>query len=308
MKGLMGVKKLIYVLILILIFFFTFSYRENILSYATKNYENLFFTPSKLEKNEYTRSYNFKYVQNTDTFIPNNKQDILNIFYTVVNSGMDEFSFYCKSEYENCLNDVNDIIKNQNIVSNINNFVHPYNTCKDFKTDVYKYGKITIKSNKLYDSYMIDNVNFEIEKIINENINDKMTDKEKIKTIHDYIINHTKYDQDRSDKKIIKYKSDTAFGALKEGYALCGGYADSMMLFLEKFGIKNYKIASENHVWNYVFLDNEWYHLDLTWDDPVNKEGKDILDYSYFLITDKDLEKLDKSYHTYDKTVYLQLN
>ena len=35
----------------------------------------------------------------------------------------------------------------------------------------------------------------------------------------------------------------------------------------EDFGIKNYKIASSNHVWNYVYIENNWYHLDLTWDE-----------------------------------------
>ena len=49
----------------------------------------------QLEKNEYYRDYDFDFVQNTDDFEPDNTQDILNIFYTVINSGMENFTFYC---------------------------------------------------------------------------------------------------------------------------------------------------------------------------------------------------------------------
>ena len=123
--------------------------------------------------------------------------------------------------------------------------------------------------------------------------------------IHDYIINNTKYDEQRSDNNIIEYKSDTAYGALIEGYALCGGYTDSMMLFLEKFNIKSYKISSENHVWNHVYLNKNWYNLDLTWDDPINKDGKDLLEHTFFLITNEEMLKLDTTEHTFDESVYL---
>ena len=131
-----------------------------------------------------------------------------------------------------------------------------------------------------------------------------MNDNEKIKSIHDYIINTTKYDTDRSDNKITKYHSDIAYGALIEHYAICGGYADSMKLFLDKLNIPNYKISSENHIWNLVKLDNKWYHLDLTWDDPVTSTGEDVLEYDYFLITTEQLKKLETDQHIFDENVY----
>ena len=299
-------KKLIFFLIVIIIFLLTFNYKEEILVYYNHYYERKNFVPSNLESNEYSRNYNFKYVSLTDKFLPNNKQDILNIYYTVINSGMNEFTFYCKSEYENCLKDVKDIANNQTTISNINNFVHPYNGFKDLETELDTVGKVTIHINRNYSSDMITILDYEIDKIIDNNINNNMTNKEKIKVIHDYIINNTKYDQDRSDKNNIKYKSDTAYGALIEGHALCGGYTDAMMLFLEKFNIKSYKKSSENHVWNYIYLDDKWYNLDLTWDDPVSRDGKNILEHHFFLIDNEELLKLDKTEHTYDKTVYFE--
>ena len=134
-----------------------------------------------------------------------------------------------------------------------------------------------------------------------------MTNEDKIKEAHNYIINNSKYDSDRSDNNIVKYKSDTAYGTLLEGYSLCGGYTDAMELFLEDMNIKSYKISSENHVWNAVNLNNAWYHLDLTWDDPITTDGSDILEYNFFLITTSELDALEAEQHNYDKNVYKEL-
>ena len=301
-------KKLIgYLIVIIILLLLIFS---NDISVAFNHYyENKYFIPTTLVNNEYSRNYNFNYVQLTNNFFPNNKQDILNIYYTFINSGMDEFTFYCKSDYENCYNDVDDIADNQVIVSNINNFVHPYNSFKNIETNIQNYlfikgKKITIKNNKNYDDNMISIINTKVKNTIDDNIKYNLNDKDKIKIIHDYIINNTKYDSERSDQNTINYKSDTAYGTLVEGHSICSGYADAMMLFLEKLNIKNYKISSKNHGWNYVYLDGKWYNLDLTWDDPVSKDGKDVLEYNFFLINDDELLKLDKIEHTFDKTVY----
>ena len=297
-------KKILYILILLAVFFVAFHYKEDILTIYNKYLVKNERVATTLVKNNEYRSYNFNYVSNTDDFDPNNKQDILNIYYTIINSGMDEFTFYCSKDYTTCINDVKDIARNQVTISNINNFVHPYNGFKNLETLVGDDGKITLKIERNYTEEMKIILDYEVNRIINENIKDDMSLKEKIKTIHDYIINNTKYDKDRSDNNIIKYQSDTAYGALIEHYALCGGYTDSMMLFLEKFGVKSYKISSDNHIWNYVYLDDDWYNLDLTWDDPISESDKDMLEDTFFLISDEELEKLDTKEHTYDKNVY----
>ena len=79
-----------------------------------------------------------------------------------------------------------------------------------------------------------------------------------------------------------------------------------MKLFLEKLGITSYKIASENHIWNLVHTDNKWYHLDLTWDDPITSSGRDVLEYDYFLITTKELNEYEVDQHTFDKKIYVE--
>ena len=80
-----------------------------------------------------------------------------------------------------------------------------------------------------------------------------------------------------------------------------------MALFLNYFNIPNFKVASENHVWNVVFIDGQWLHLDLTWDDPILTSGEDVLDDTYFLITTSELNKLSDSQHHFDETIYVEL-
>lgn len=297
-------KKIIKLALLISVLVVTYIYRVDIYNFY---YENLVPVEDKitpLVSNKYYREYNFNYVSNTKNFIPENKQDILNIYYTVINSGMDSFTFYCDSKYQNCQNDVSDIANDQTILSNINNFVHPYNSFKSIQTEISSSGEVNIIVSKVYDEKMIYLIDYEIEKIISKEIKDTMTDKEKVKQIHNYIINNTKYDQDRSDNKITNYSSDNAFGVLTQNYGVCGGYTDTMMLFLERFGVKSIRISSENHIWNYVYLDGEWLHLDLTWDDPISTDNKDILDDTYFLINDNELEEIKSEEHYFDEKIY----
>jgi len=271
-----------------------FIYRKTIITY---------------DVNSYKRDYDFTYVQQTDNFYPKNKQDIYNIFYTVLNNGWDTFSFYCDNSYETCINDVNQMVSNNLILSNINNFVHPYNTFDTINITTNNFGKVSIVINYMYNINQISEINEKVDTILNEIIKEEMSPKEKIRVIHDYIIDNTTYDEELAenltqDKETYKYQSHIAYGPLIEGYAICGGYSDAMAIFLNKLGIENFKVANSYHVWNYVLIDDNWYHLDLTWDDPVLSSGEQVILQNFFLINDEELETLDTNEHYYDKDVY----
>jgi hypothetical protein len=84
------------------------------------------------------------FVQMTNDFKPHDKQELLNIYYTVVNSGWDKFTFYCN--YEKCINDVNDISTDKVLLSNLNSFVSTYNqyeTISTYTTPLFN-AKVTI--------------------------------------------------------------------------------------------------------------------------------------------------------------------
>lgn len=289
-----------------------------LLSIVVLTYDNREFLKDKLIKvkkdktdiidivnNDYSRKDNYSFISLTDKYVVEDKQDIMNVIYTIFNAGISNFTFYCSDTYTECMNDIDEISKNRSTLSIINNYVHPYNSFSEIETTRYENkGKIDLSINHLYTNEEINKIEIKVNEIINNVTKSDMNDKDKIKAIHDYIIDNTKYDKDKSDKNITNYKSDTAYGPLFEGYGICNGYSDLMGIFLSKLNIKNIKISSENHIWNLVYLDGKWYHLDLTWDDPVMENGKDIIDYSYFLITNDELFELDDNQHYYNKDIY----
>ena len=134
-----------------------------------------------------------------------------------------------------------------------------------------------------------------------------MSTKEKIKVIHDYIINNTNYDTLKTNNiNDATYKSNTAYGVLIQGYGICSGYSDAMAIFLDKFNIINYKVSNDEHIWNLVYLDGKWLHLDLTWDDPIS--DKNVTRDNYFLIDTNTLEKLDDNSHYFNSSIFSETN
>ena len=255
-----------------------------------------------LKENEYYLDRDFEFVQNYDDEV-HNYTELLNYIYHVVNTGSKEGTGYCVREYKNCAKDLEEIGNNKELLSTINNFVHPYNS---FSSIIFTYntkGEFDIKVNKIYSEENIVKINEVVDRVIKENIVDTMTTTHKLKIIHDYIIDNTKYDTLKS-KNIndMTYKSNTAIGVLLEGYGICSGYSDAMGIFLDKLGIDNYKISNDTHIWNLVKVNNKWLHIDLTWDDPIYKQN--LNRDTYFLITTAELEKLNDNTHSFNKTVF----
>ena len=268
--------------------------------------------------NLYTKDYDFMYVQNSQNYIPYSYADLVNIFYSIINQGWNEFTFYCPKEYTDCINDTSKISKDEIILTHINNFVHPYNSFNTIQTSITETGEINVNVNYLYSDDDINTINNYVDNLINENFKNSDDDYENLKRMHDYIINHTKYDVVRNDTGESEYKSYSAYGPVVNGLATCNGYADLMAIILSKLNYQNYKIAttkeeisyeSNGHVWNAVKIDDNWLHLDLTWDDPVSTDGKDYLYHKYFLVTNEEMQKADSGSvnieeHNFDKTIY----
>lgn len=259
------------------------------------------------EKNEYYRDYDFTFVKNTNNFSPSNYQDILDIYYTVINAGKSNFTFYCPKEYTSCIDDIKTLANDQNTLSDINNYVHPYNGFSHIESEYDSLGRVTINIVRNYTEQDINLINKKIDELMPQLTSNYNSLETNIKNVHDYIINNARYDSARSDNNVLTYKSDTAYGPLFQGYAICGGYTDLMQLFLERLNVKNFRVSSDNHIWNVLYINNAWKHLDLTWDDPVASDGKDYLEYNYFLIDTNQLLTLEQTQHNFNLEHYTEL-
>ena len=301
-------KRFIVPIILCVILLFIAIYIEpitNSIANVLENEPRIVIEP----KNNYYRDYDFEFVEQTTDFIPYSYQGLLNIIYTMLNNGWEKFTFYCPEEYKDCLSDVKNISNDNVLLTHINNFVHPFNNFENIITSYYESGEVTIEISKLYSEEDINRINQEIDRLMKQLITKDMDNQTKIRTIHDYIINNTKYDTQRNETNSSPYHSNTAIGPLFEGYAICSGYADVMELFLERFGLKSFKVASSLHIWNSVYIDGAWKQIDLTWDDPITTTNEDYLYYKYFLVDASALSSLDTetNQHIFDKAVYLEL-
>lgn len=97
-----------------------------------------------------------------------------------------------------------------------------------------------------------------------------MDDVEKALALHDYLAVHCGYNWAvaAGNPEEAPDTVYSAYGALVEGDAVCQGYALAYRLLLEEAGIPSAMLTSANHMWNLVQLGGDWYHVDVTWDDP----------------------------------------
>jgi hypothetical protein len=130
-----------------------------------------------------------------------------------------------------------------------------------------------------------DYVDSQVKKILSTIITPNMTDEQKEKAIHDYIVTHVKYD--------YSFKNVSAYDALMYGKAVCQGYALLAYKMFTMAGL-NARIVdgianNGPHAWNMVKVDGNWYHIDITWDSCLSHNG--AIAYNYFNLTDTQISK-----------------
>lgn len=292
------IKNILYTILLMLIVYFVYINLDDI----TKDLKALIISKNDLvikEPNSYKVDYTFENFNYKISYVPYNKEELIDIYFNILNNGYNEFTFYCPKEYKSCIKDVESIGNDSKLMSNINNYVHPYNSFKTIKTKVSSNNEITLEIQKKYSEEKINKINELVNNVINELDLNNIDDLTKIERIHNYILNHTVY-----DKNTKNFDINSAYGSLIEGHAVCSGYADAFSIFMNIYKIPNIRVSSENHLWNLVYINGKWLHIDLTWDDSENNK----YDNNYFLITKEKLFSLDTKEHNFDESFFIEAN
>lgn len=136
-----------------------------------------------------------------------------------------------------------------------------------------------------------------IKEITAQIIKPGMSELEKVKAINDWILINTTY------SKKSKASPHSLYALLFEGKAVCQAYALAAYRLLEEAGMEARYVtgdAGEPHAWNLVKVDEEWYKLDTTWNDPLGTTDYNVNTYKYFLITSAQL----KESHTWEEDDY----
>ena len=156
-------------------------------------------------------------------------------------------------------------------------------------------GELISSADRELISRQIAEFNNKIDEIVSS-ISSDISDFEKEKLIYEYLQNTVVYDTNAaaavlSSSEISSHAFDV-YGAACEGLAVCEGYSELFQYLCYCVGINAtpvYGTASGvSHMWNAVCLDNEWYMVDVTWDDSA-KEG--LYCYSYFNITETEIQR-----------------
>lgn len=174
-----------------------------------------------------------------------------------------------------------------------------------FNDDKSKITYVEFVIDYLYDNntinYMKNQMNEKINYIQSNYLNGVSDELEKEYIIHDYIIKNTTYDMDNYNNNTVPQEAYTAYGALVNGVAVCEGYSRAAVLLFNKSDIESGIITSKdmNHAWNYVKINNNYYHLDLTWDDPVPETNK--AQYRYFNLNNKEILR---DHHGWNQNLY----
>lgn len=83
--------------------------------------------------------------------------------------------------------------------------------------------------------------------------------------------------------------------ALIDGEAICNSFSSLYYVILKKAGVPVHMVGGlldpegivEAHVWNFVEIGGNWYHVDVTFEDAQGAESPSL--YQYFLLSDQDM-------------------
>jgi hypothetical protein len=118
-------------------------------------------------------------------------------------------------------------------------------------------------------------------------------DYEKVLYVHDYCLDNFKYDYAGGEH------SASILGCILDGAAVCEGIAKFAKLAFDYLELESILVPGkatdprdeqevENHAWNIVNVEGQYYHLDVTFDMTISGQTRR---YDYFCLSDEDIKK-----------------
>jgi hypothetical protein len=248
------------------------------------------------------------------------EKDLYLLIKNALQNNKDEVTFTLSSSFYNSIKSSNTVDDILNSISDTINLVlthHPeirYTNQWTISASGFNnvINKVSVKFDYIYPKdkleKMKNEVNIEAEKIINQIIEPNMSDIDKVKAIHDYIVKNTRYDYENFINNTIPPESYTAYGVLIKGVGVCQGYTAAFNLLAQLAGIDSLGVSgigyndkwTGSHAWNMIRINGIISYVDVTWDDSVPDQGDNVR-YDYFNVTEEQLAKD----HSWDKEKFL---
>ena len=131
-------------------------------------------------------------------------------------------------------------------------------------------------------------------------ISPEMSDFEKLLTVHDYFALNYEYNASVSSSSEAP-EAFRADGILVDKTGVCQAYSLAFKYIMNLLQIDcSYAISDTmNHIWNVVKLDGQWYHVDITWDDPL-PDRFSLAAHTYFLLSDDAIYNEDGGHYDWN--------
>ncbi len=231
-------------------------------------------------------------LENASVYQLNHEFELVDLFRVLNREFISDFVLKTPYSYEDWIQ----IYRKSNII-HLEDFYASYLNCEYVKNS----GIYTLHLEYEADTEMLIKYRNEAEsaadKAVGAIITPEMSDREKIKAIHDYIILNCSYDYKNYVSGTISFDSRLAYGALCAKNAVCQGYTAAFNMLAKRAGIYSEVVTGnapgngDTHAWNKVTLDGKTYYLDVTHDDPVPDQlGR--ISYRYFMLTDEEMTAL----------------
>ena len=194
-----------------------------------------------------------------------------------------------------------------------------------------------LKPTYTYDEASKETMRAEIEGAVSQclsGISAEDSEYNKILYVYEYIVDTVDYDLEAPDNQNI-------YSVFKHQRSVCAGYSKAAQYLLERLGVfctyvTGITSGGQNHAWNLVMCEGDYYYLDVTWGDPVFQaaEGEEVsqfenISYDFMCCDDAELfknhtpdddaklpacTKMNRNYYmmnnmyyeTYDSSVVLQ--
>ncbi len=194
-----------------------------------------------------------------------------------------------------------------------------------------------LKPTYTYDEASKETMRAEIEGAVSQclsGISAEDSEYNKILYVYEYIVDTVDYDLEAPDNQNI-------YSVFIHRRSVCAGYSKAAQYLLERLGVfctyvTGITSGGQNHAWNLVMCEGDYYYLDVTWGDPVFQaaEGEEVsqfenISYDFMCCDDAELfknhtpdddaklpacTKMNRNYYmmnnmyyeTYDSSVVLQ--
>ena len=223
----------------------------------------------------------------------NTESELIDLFYVLNREFMDKFTFMTDIPFDTW----KDYYRHSNVIY-LEYFYTTSLSCSYNPNDPVEYN-VTLQYSEDVDELraLHDAASQKADKFVQSVITENMSDTDKVKAIHDYIILNCAYDYNNYISGKVGFEARLAAGALCNRSAVCQGYAAAFNMLCRRVGVRSVVVtgtapaSTADHAWNMVLIDGQIYYVDVTHDDPVpDVTGR--ISYRYYMLSEAEMTEL----------------